>query len=54
MPYETIVPELVRPGLSEDDARLAHDRTPGGCVRVATRNPANAPAQDKPPSRLDE
>ena len=35
--------------LNEDDARLARDRTLGGLVRAATRNPANRPAPDKDP-----
>lgn len=35
--------------LNEDDARLARDRTFGGLVRAATRNPANRPAPDKDP-----
>jgi hypothetical protein len=47
--YETIVAELVKMGLTEDDARLAHDRALGGLVRAATRNPMNAPLQDKDP-----
>jgi hypothetical protein len=35
--------------LNEDDANLARDRTFGGLVRAATRNPANRPAPDKDP-----
>lgn len=35
--------------LSEEDAALARDRSFGGLVRAATRNPANCPAQDKDP-----
>jgi hypothetical protein len=47
--HETIVAELVKMGLTEDDALLAHDRALGGLVRAATRNPMNAPPQDKDP-----
>lgn len=35
--------------LNEDDAHLARDRTFGGLMRAATRNPANRPAPDKDP-----
>ena len=35
--------------LSPDDAALACDRTFGGLVRAATRNPANCPVRDKDP-----
>jgi hypothetical protein len=35
--------------LSADDASLARDRTLGGLVRAATRNPQNCPPQDKDP-----
>ena len=36
-------------GLSPDDAALLLDRTFGGIVRAATRNPENCPARDKDP-----
>jgi hypothetical protein len=36
-------------GLSRDDAALALDRTFGGIVRAATRNPENRPSRDKDP-----
>jgi hypothetical protein len=35
--------------LSPDDAALARDRSFGGLVRAATRNPENCPARDKDP-----
>jgi hypothetical protein len=35
--------------LNEDDAHLARDRTFGGLVRAASRNPDNRPAPDKDP-----
>jgi len=47
---EEIVAALVREfGLSDDDARLAWDRTCGGLVRAASRNPGNCPAREKDP-----
>jgi hypothetical protein len=35
--------------LSADDAALARDRSFGGLVRAATRNPENCPVQHKDP-----
>ncbi len=35
--------------LSPDDAALARDRSFGGLVRAATRNPENCPNRDKDP-----
>jgi hypothetical protein len=35
--------------LSPEDAELARDRSLGGLVRAATRNPLNCPPQDKDP-----
>lgn len=35
--------------LSAEDAALARDRSFGGLVRAATRNPANCPPQEKDP-----
>ena len=35
--------------LSEDDADLARDRTLGGIVRAATKNPENCPHYEKDP-----
>ena len=39
----------VRFGLSEDDARLALDRVPGGIIRALTGNPLNRPSSEKDP-----
>lgn len=36
-------------GLSAGDAALVRDRTFGGIVRAATRNPLNCPSADKDP-----
>jgi hypothetical protein len=36
-------------GLSADDAALARDRSFGGLVRAATRNPENGPDRGKDP-----
>jgi hypothetical protein len=36
-------------GLSADDAEFACERTGGGLVRAATRNPQNCPPADKDP-----
>jgi hypothetical protein len=35
--------------LSAEDAELARDRSFGGLVRAASRNPLNCPARDKDP-----
>jgi hypothetical protein len=47
--FAAILAELVRLGLSEDDAVLAYDRVHGGLVRAATESPASAPGKDKDP-----
>jgi hypothetical protein len=49
VPHETRVAELVSCGLAQADAELACDRTLGGALRAATRNPDNAPSQVKDP-----
>ena len=40
---------MTRFKLSEDDADLARDRTLGGIVQAATKNPENCPSQEKDP-----
>jgi len=50
VPAKRIVKRLSKEfGLSKDDAALACDRSFGGLVRAATRNPLNCPPQDKDP-----
>lgn len=50
VPAKRIVKRLAKEfDLSKHDAELAVDRSFGGLVRAATRNPLNCPPQDKDP-----